>query len=314
MLYCLSEREIEIYDTDKVKAKDYLISEEDEDGNIIANSPKYIGMQVVALDDNSFRKYAKRAGVDYEKVKNDGILNDYSSFYITSEDGAQTRVIDNIYNYQIGDEVTGKITDKDGNKKDMSIKIGARFNENPYGIEDYYYTGGYLVINKDMHKDKNFYLWYLTIKATDANTLEDNIEKVNSDIRILNIAEEMRSQRAMILVIKIFLYGFIGVIALIGVTNIFNTITSNMELRQKEFAMLKSIGMTKKEFDRMINLETIFYGTKSLLYGIALGLLGTYRTIQGIRTKRRTKIILTNRTNNNFNYMCICISIYNNEI
>lgn len=311
MLYCLSEREIEIYDTDKVKAKDYLISEEDEYGNISENSQEYIGLQVVALDDNSFRKYAKRAGVDYEKVKNDGILNDWYSYY---EQGVQEKQKGNVYTYQIGDTITGKITDKDGSKKDISIKLGARFEENPYGIEDYYYTGGYLVINKDMHKDKNFYLWYLSIKATDANILEDNIEKVNSDIRILNIAEEMRSQRAMILVIKIFLYGFIGVIALIGVTNIFNTITSNMELRQKEFAMLKSIGMTKKEFDRMINLETIFYGTKSLLYGIALGLLGTYRTIQGIRTKRHTKIILANRTNNNFNYMCICISIYNNEI
>lgn len=50
----------------------------------------------------------------------------------------------------------------------------------------------------------------------------------------------------MILVTNIFLYGLIAVITLIGVTNIFNTITSNMELRQKEFAMLKSIGMTKK--------------------------------------------------------------------
>ena len=78
------------------------------------------------------------------------------------------------------------------------------------------------------------------------------------------------------MIIKIFLYGFITVITLIGVTNIFNTITSNMELRQKEFAMLKSIGMTKKEFDRMINLETIFYSTKSLIYGIALGLIGTF--------------------------------------
>ena len=80
----------------------------------------------------------------------------------------------------------------------------------------------------------------------------------------------------MILVIKIFLYGFISVITLIGVTNIFNTITSNMELRQKEFAMLKSVGMTKKEFNRMINLETVFYGTKSLIYGITLGMIGTY--------------------------------------
>lgn len=279
MLYCLTEREIEIYDTGKVNEKDYLVSAEDENGNIVPNGKEYIGLQVVALDDNSFRKYAKRAGVDYEKVKNDGILNDFYTYYGKNEQGIEERQIGNVYSYQIGDMVTGKVTSNDGNKKDMSIKIGARFNENPYGIEDYFYTGGYLVINKDMHEDKNFYFWYLMVKTTDANTLEDNIEKINSDIRILNIAEEMRSQRAMILVIKIFLYGFIGVIALIGVTNIFNTITSNMELRQKEFAMLKSIGMTKKEFDRMINLETIFYGTKSLLYGIALGLLGTYRII-----------------------------------
>ena len=80
----------------------------------------------------------------------------------------------------------------------------------------------------------------------------------------------------MILVISIFLYGFITVIALIGTTNIFNTITSNMELRQKEFAMLKSIGMTKREFNRMINLETLFYSTKSLIYGTILGIIGSY--------------------------------------
>lgn len=87
----------------------------------------------------------------------------------------------------------------------------------------------------------------------------------------------------MLLVIEIFLYGFIGVITLIGVTNIFNTITSNMELRQKEFAMLKSIGMTKKEFSRMINLETVFYGTKSLLYGIILGTGGTLLLYNAIK-------------------------------
>ncbi len=78
---------------------------------------------------------------------------------------------------------------------------------------------------------------------------------------------------------------FIAVITLIGVTNIFNTITSNMELRQKEFAMLKSIGMTKKEFNRMINLETIFYGTKSWIYGTILGLIGTFAMYQAFSVK-----------------------------
>ena len=90
---------------------------------------------------------------------------------------------------------------------------------------------------------------------------------------------------AFLIIIKIFLYGFITVITLIGVTNIFNTITSNMELRQKEFAMLKSVGMTKREFNRMINLETIFYSTKALIYGIALGMIGTFALYKAFSVK-----------------------------
>ena len=91
-----------------------------------------------------------------------------------------------------------------------------------------------------------------------------------------NLEESVRAENAVVLVISIFLYGFIGVITLIGITNIFNTITTNMNLRKKEFAMLKSIGMTKREFNRMIRLESIFYGVKSLIIGIPIGLLLSY--------------------------------------
>ena len=77
--------------------------------------------------------------------------------------------------------------------------------------------------------------------------------------------------RSIYTLIAIFLYGFMIVIALIGITNIFNTITTNMNLRKREFAMLQSIGMTKKEFKRMIKLESIFYCAKALLIGIPIG-------------------------------------------
>jgi putative ABC transport system permease protein len=112
--------------------------------------------------------------------------------------------------------------------------------------------------------------------SSDTEKLVKDIELLDSSLTIGDLEKSFQAERAMVLVISIFLYGFIGVITLIGVTNIFNTITSNMELRQKEFAMLKSIGMTKKEFNRMINLETLFYSAKSLCYGIALGLIGSY--------------------------------------
>ena len=92
----------------------------------------------------------------------------------------------------------------------------------------------------------------------------------------------MAQQQRMYLVIAIFLYGFVIVVMLIGVTNIFNTITTNIALRSKEFAMLKSVGMTTKEFNRMVRLESLMYSGKALVIGLPIGLLisyGFYRAI-----------------------------------
>ena len=74
------------------------------------------------------------------------------------------------------------------------------------------------------------------------------------------------------LVISILLYGFISLVTLIGVTSVFNTITTSMALRRKEFAVLRSIGLTPKQFNKMIAFESVFYGLKALLYGIPLGI------------------------------------------
>lgn len=102
------------------------------------------------------------------------------------------------------------------------------------------------------------------------------MEGVDDSIFIYDYEEIVRQFNAVMLIVGIFVYGFIGVISLIGLTNIFNTISTNMQLRSKEFASLKSIGMTKKEFNRMIRLESLMYGIKSLIIGIPLGVLGVF--------------------------------------
>lgn len=91
-----------------------------------------------------------------------------------------------------------------------------------------------------------------------------------------NVRETYKQMQNMILLMEIFLYGFIGVVTLIGVTNIFNTITTNIALRAKEFAMLKSIGMTSREFNHMIRLESLMYATKALLIGLPIGIALSY--------------------------------------
>ena len=91
-----------------------------------------------------------------------------------------------------------------------------------------------------------------------------------------NLDEAASQTRSVMLIVSIIVYGFILVVTFIGITSVFNTINSNMELRKRDFASLKSIGMTRKEFNNMINLEAVFYSIKSLVYGIILGLLGSY--------------------------------------
>lgn len=125
---------------------------------------------------------------------------------------------------------------------------------------------------------------YITLYAntSDHTSLTSRIESMSgtgdseSYISIFDYEEIVRQFNAVMLIVGIFVYGFIGVISLIGLTNIFNTISTNMQLRSKEFASLKSIGMTKKEFNRMIRLESLMYGIKSLLIGIPLGIAGVF--------------------------------------
>ena len=91
-----------------------------------------------------------------------------------------------------------------------------------------------------------------------------------------NMEKTTRVLKNIILLSEILTYGFIVIVSLIGVTNIFNTITTNVALRAKEFAILKSVGMTNKEFNRMIRLESIMYSTRALMIGIPIGLLVSY--------------------------------------
>lgn len=77
----------------------------------------------------------------------------------------------------------------------------------------------------------------------------------------------------MLNVLNVFLYGFITLITLISVANIFNTVSTSISLRTREFAMLRSVGMTKQSLNRMLRFESMFYGMKALIWGIPISIL-----------------------------------------
>lgn len=68
--------------------------------------------------------------------------------------------------------------------------------------------------------------------------------------------------------VQVFSYGFIVLISLICASNVFNTISTNIQLRRRDFGTLKSVGMTETGMRKMLILECLTYGLKALLYGL----------------------------------------------
>ena len=102
------------------------------------------------------------------------------------------------------------------------------------------------------------------------NYLLDNGSADGVGHSVTNIYENVKSDRDMVTVIMVFAYGFITLIALIAVANIFNTVSTGIILRRKEFAMLKSVGMADRGVVKILSLESLMSGIKSLVIGLPI--------------------------------------------
>lgn len=237
-------------------------------------------LRIVSVGKNEFERILNENNINESEYNYKGLLIDKSMIY---QDDSKNYKEVNLLDLNKFKTVTGSI-----NNKDISIKILKRIDTLPMGFQNVYSATptvivsdefyDYIISNYNVNATDSRSLY---IKSTDAEKLESLIKEYLLDENInnyslFNIETEAKAQRSLIILVSIFLYGFIIVISLIGITNIINTINTNMNLRRRELAMLKSIGMTRKEFNKMINLESIMYSTKALIMGIPLGLLGSY--------------------------------------
>ena len=242
-----------------------------------------IPITIVALGDEEYRRYVNELGLNYNEAKDKAILIDDYTQYVVDEENNGKYIMKRIYTYEKGDTILGSFDDE--GVKDTYLEIAAVATTRPMGLENVNYSYGTLVISDDFYDSniiKDIFAEELYIKCDNSNKIEGQIMQEYEDLIVYNLDEQMQQEQSVYLVIQIFLYGFITVISLIGITNIFNTITTNMNLRSREFAMLKSIGMTDKEFNKMIRLESILYGLKSLFIGIPIGIILSYLVYKSI--------------------------------
>ena len=258
---------------------------------------------VFGVDNKSFKEYVTALGYNYDDVKDKALITNDFKYYNSDnilikgkEFDLPMNTVVKLYpngnpSYTEDDIKEIQKTDPDfvynpDDYKSVDLVIYDTINKEVPGsiVSSIMSTlnEGSVLVSEDYFKklfaeDNDYTTRVVVIDSAEPAQTVEYIKNLGIDgLDIYNLNDQKEQINAVVLIIAIFAYGFIIVISLIGITNVFNTINTNMRLRSKEFAMLKSIGMTKKEFNRMIRLESLFYGLKSLLIGVPLGLLGGY--------------------------------------
>lgn len=217
-----------------------------------------------SLSNETYKAFAKELGLSYEEVKDKGILCDTSISFVRDEEDEKAKKT----KYH-------ELAVKEGEKLQFDggeIEIVKRADRLPF-TQNFYY-GVNVIVSEEWMSHRDFRYDGLYIDAEDTMKVRENMERITGKDgwTYMDFAEQARENNSINLIISIFLYGFVAVISIIGITNVFNTITTNVALRSREFATLRSVGMTDKEFKKMIWYESFLYGTKSLLYGVPVGL------------------------------------------
>lgn len=97
---------------------------------------------------------------------------------------------------------------------------------------------------------------------------------ITSGYTLYNVYGMLDQNRNVLFIVNLFTYVFVVMISLIATANVFNTISTNIRLRRRELAMLRSVGMSDRDFNKMMGFECIFYGMRTLLLSFpAAGIL-----------------------------------------
>ena len=185
-----------------------------------------------------------------------------------------------VASYFMRDITTGAVAETPVTTEEVTaprVRIGATVQDLPFGvsyaaIDTYIYN--YLVLPLSAApSDTSVDLCITVSNYTAAKTY---LDATLGEYDYRDYKENEENNRTLILLINVFSYGFIILISLISVANVFNTISTNVGLRRRDFGMLRSAGFREKDLLRMMNYECLTYGCKALVWGVPISLVLSY--------------------------------------
>lgn len=250
----------------------------------IVNSEVF-GVKLISVGQEEFNKLMKAQGLSPEEFSDTenpkGILVNSSG--VVQRDGK--RIMFAPFLLDIGDTVPMIAYDKQpighitvgGITEEIPVSIAPDYNGRTTNfivseavLKDLIETGKFRHQLVSMYKVENAESFCLKANVILKNELSE------SAFFIMNTEQETKTAQNIHFLVMVFSYGFIFMLSAIGVTSVITTIYTTMELRKREFAMLRSVGMTEKAMSKMLNTESFLYGLKALIIGVILGTALSY--------------------------------------
>ncbi|WP_031540688.1 MULTISPECIES: ABC transporter permease [unclassified Bacillus (in: firmicutes)] len=234
------------------------------------------------LSESAFKQYAQEVGFNINEYTNPtepkGIVIENVSYF---DPYGEKFVEEKVLNAKPGDYIDLYMYREGSEKEEMfnKVQIGLFTNETFMGMNADNYRMITMIISNEVaenlfENEKNITMNYnLYLNSDNPDKAEEELDDLKSgSMYIYNVEKNRKQSEQMIMIMAVFMYGFITLISLISIANIFNTISTSISLRKREFAMLRSVGMTPTGFNKMIYFESIFYGIKALMYGIPISI------------------------------------------
>lgn len=249
-----------------------------EDGEKVLKT--YFGVELIALDEEAFEQYARLVGADMASLK-DGNNPKGILLNVTNIKAKEQYIRSEYLNVKKGDSLN-LVFLPDQSVLTMEIEIAAMAEQAPLGTEIPRYPYNIQIFISQETFDA-IYSGYpqkyrniqpeLYIRTSDSEELSDQIflykDRTSIDeIFVIDYNADHREQRRFLTFVYVFFYGFVALITAICIANIFNTVSTGIQLRKREFGMMLSVGMTPKGFYKMLYYESLFYGVKALLFGL----------------------------------------------
>ncbi|MCB2299556.1 ABC transporter permease [Clostridium tagluense] len=274
-------------------------------GSHLPSETVNLPMEIQFIDDSAYLNIIKGLGLpaeDYtgQNAKMIAVAKMTSHMKANREEEVD-KIIDlfksSSMNFTIAPETNGKPKIKQG--RNVSIKfvntvppdtlpiLGNSGSKNPfffrvmvpYSLKEKFETHDTHVVIKGLtFRSKN--------PSQSAAKMEEMIKgaEIKSNYTLYNFHKMLDESRNMIFIANVFAYTFIIMISLIAVANVFNTISTNIKLRRRELAMLRSVGMSDRDFQKMMNFECVFYGIKALLFGLPIAAISSWLIYKGMVT------------------------------